>query len=151
MKLHDLSPPEGSKQKKERQGRGCGARRGESCGRGIKGQKKRFKVHSYFEGGQTPLYRRIPKRGFNRGSAGKTYEVVNVDQLNRFDEDEEITPEDLKNIGLVENVEPVKLLGRGNLEVALEIMVHDVSAGAREKVEEAGGAVEIISGSSGRG
>ncbi|MGM0380693.1 MAG: 50S ribosomal protein L15 [bacterium] len=144
MKLHDLSPPEGSKQEKNRKGRGCGARRGEACGKGNKGQKKRFTIHSYFEGGQTPLYRRIPKRGFNR-PAKKEFAVVNVDQLNCFDEGEEISPEELAEKGLVDDSKAVKLLGRGQVDAALEINVHDVSEGARKKVEDAGGSVEIIS------
>ncbi len=145
MKLHDLSPTPGSKKKKTREGRGCGARRGESCGKGTKGQKKRFKVPPYFEGGQTPLYRRIPKRGFN-SPARREYSVVNVDELNRFDEDQEITPELLAEEGLIRDPEAVKLLGRGEIDVALEIKVHAVSSGGREKVEKAGGSVTIITG-----
>lgn len=126
-------------------GRGCAATRGESCGRGNKGQKKRFKVPPYFEGGQTPLYRRIPKRGFNR-TAGEEYSVVNVDELHRFEADEKVTPEKLAESGLVRDPEAVKLLGRGEIELSLEIEVHAVSSSAREKVEEAGGSVTILTG-----
>lgn len=146
MNLHDLSPPDGSKKEKQRRGRGRGSPHGESCGRGIKGQKKRSKVPLYFEGGQTPLYRRVPKRGFTRHQR-QTIQELNVKALNRFDEGRELTPEDLREAGLVEENVPIKLLGKGRLEVSLTVRVHDVSAGAREKVQDAGGSVELISAS----
>lgn len=143
MNLHDLSPPDGSKPEKQRRGRGRGSPHGESAGRGTKGQKKRSRVPLYFEGGQTPFYRRIPKRGFNRHQRRVTREV-NVESLNRFDEDRELTPEDLREAGLTDDEGRVKLLGKGSLEVSLTVHVHAVSSGAREKVEEAGGTVELI-------
>lgn len=144
MNLHDLSPPEGSRKKKHRHGRGRGSRHGESAGRGNKGQKKRSRVPLYFEGGQTPFYRRVPKRGFHHHVSREVQEI-NVHSLNRFDEGDELSPQDLIEAGLLEASEPVKLLGKGELNVGLTIRVHAVSAGARNKIEEAGGAVELIS------
>lgn len=146
MNLHDLSPSDGSKKEKKRPGRGRGSSHGESCGRGIKGQKKRSKVPLYFEGGQTPLYRRVPKRGFNRHQR-RTVQELNVKALNRFEEGRELTPDDLREAGLVTGDDPIKLLGKGRLDVSVTVRVHDVSSGAREKVQEAGGSVELISGS----
>lgn len=143
MNLHDLSPSEGSQSEKQRRGRGRGSPHGESAGRGTKGQKKRSKVPLYFEGGQTPFYRRVPKRGFNRHRR-RALQEVNVQSLNRFDDDRELTPEDLREAGLTDADSPVKLLGKGSLEVSLTVHVHAVSSGAREKVEQAGGTVELI-------
>ncbi len=143
MNLHDLKPDPGSNKKKIRRGRGRGARRGESAGRGNKGQKKRSKVPSYFEGGQTPIYRRFPKRGFNRTST-ETVEEVNVGSLNRFDGGATVAPEDFLQQGLINALSPVKLLGDGELDVALTVQVHRVSDGARKKVTSAGGTVELL-------
>lgn len=144
MNLHDLSPPEGSRKEKKRDGRGDAAPGGEKAGRGTKGQKKRNTVPVYFEGGQTPFYRRVPKRGFNRHQRTVVQEV-NVESLNRFQDDEEIGPAELREHGLIDAQGPIKLLGKGVLEQSLIIRVHAVSSGAREKVEEAGGSVELIS------
>lgn len=144
MKLHDLSPPEGSNEDGERKGRGRANGSGESCGRGNKGQKKRNTVPIYFEGGQTPIYRRFPKRGFNAHRAVETAEV-NVGSLNRFDSGDTVTPEEFEESGLVNSTERIKLLGDGELEVELSIEVHDASDGAREKVQESGGSLELLS------
>ncbi len=145
MKLHDLSPVPGSKKEKIRKGRGAGARRGEKTGSGTKGQKKRFKVPVYFEGGQTPLYRRLPKRGFTPLQRGPQTEVINVRSLNKFDDGETIDPRRLEEAGLISSTEHVKLLGDGSLEVSLTIEVHAASESAVQKVEDCDGTVKIIS------
>lgn len=143
MKLHDLSPPEGSNEDAERKGRGRAHGSGESCGRGNKGQKKRNTIPIYFEGGQTPIYRRFPKRGFNAHQDQET-EEVNVGSLNSFSSGETISPDDLLQSGLVNSTEDVKLLGDGDLETDLTVEVHAASEGARKKVQEAGGSIELL-------
>lgn len=150
MKLHDLSPAEGSKDEKIRKGRGTAARKGEKCGSGTKGQKKRSKVPIYYEGGQTPIYRRFPKRGFTPPNKGPRTQIINVKSLNRFEDGTEVTPEKMVEMGLINKPEPVKLLGDGELATSLTIRVHRVSDGAQSKVSAAGGKVEIISDRSGR-
>lgn len=144
MNLHDLKPPEGSRREKVRRGRGEAARRGEKSGRGTKGQKKRNTVHPYFEGGQTPIYRRFPKRGFNPRQRTE-YEEVNVRSLNRFEDGTTVGVDELYEAGLIDQRENVKLLGDGTLDVSLTVRVHRASKGGREKVEQAGGQVEIVS------
>lgn len=147
MKLHDLSPDEGARPEGERKGRGRGANHGQKCGRGTKGQKKRNQIPVYFEGGQTPLYRRLPKFGFNPINRTSN-EEVNVGQLNYFDDGDTVTPEDLLEAGIADSTESVKLLGDGELEVSdLTVNVHDVSEGARDKVQSADGTVDILSDS----
>ncbi len=144
MKLHDLSPAAGSNDDKIRKGRGCGARKGEKCGLGNKGQKKRSQVPIYYEGGQTPIYRRFPKRGFTPPGGKVRPQIVNVKSLERFEANTEVTPELLKENGLIRDTEEVKLLGDGKLETTLTVSVHQVSEGARQKVESAGGEVELL-------
>ncbi|MFB6226819.1 MAG: 50S ribosomal protein L15 [bacterium] len=144
MKLHDLSPPEGSNEDSVRKGRGRANGSGESCGRGNKGQKKRNTVPIYFEGGQTPIYRRFPKRGFNAHQPVEV-EEVNVESLNRFEDDRTVTPEDLLETGLINSVESVKLLGNGELNTSLTVEVHDASDSAEAKVEDAGGSIKLLS------
>lgn len=145
MKLHDLSPAEGSRKDSIRRGRGGASRRGEKAGRGTKGQKKRNQVPVYFEGGQTPLYRRLPKRGFNPVDRTE-YQVVNISQLNQFDDGDEISIEDLSEQGFVKEDQPVKLLGDGELEIeSLTIHVDAVSRSARQQLEDASGIVELRS------
>lgn len=149
MKLHDLSPDDGSKPEKDRKGRGRGSSSGQKCGTGTKGQKKRNKVPVYFEGGQTPIYRRLPKFGFNPINRTE-YEEVNVSQLNYFDEGDDVTPEDLFEANFVDSTEPIKLLGDGDLDVSsLTIEVHAVSSGAEEKVRDADGTVDLLNDSEG--
>lgn len=150
MNLHDLTPPEGSNEKSERKGRGRGAPRGESGGRGTKGQKKRNTVPIYFEGGQTPIYRRFPKRGFNHYRDTET-EIVNVRSLNRFNDGEEVKPERLLQEGLIVTKDSVKLLGDGELSVELTVRVHQASEGAIAKVEKAGGSVDCLEAGTERG
>ncbi len=145
MKLHDLSPAPGSKKKKLRKGRGRGARRGETAGRGTKGQKKRSNVPTYFEGGQTPIYRRLPKRGFRPPHKDRLpAEIVNISDLNRFPEAAEVTPRELLDAGLIGKAYPVKLLGDGELEVGLTVRVHAASESASRKVEKAGGNLQLL-------
>jgi len=145
LNLHDLSPAKGSNQDKERKGRGGASHRGEKCGRGTKGQKKRSQVPIFFEGGQTPLYRRIPKHGFNPINRTE-YQEVNIRQLNYFDDAEEITPDDLFDAGIVDQTNRVKLLGDGELNVqSLTIRVHAASEGARKKIKDADGTVNELS------
>ncbi len=147
MKLHDIKPAPGSKAKRKRVGRGTGSNKGYTSGRGANGQNSRSGglVRPTFEGGQTPLFRRLPKRGFNN-KFKKEYEVVNVHQLNHFDENTEITPELLKKNGMIdENTKAgVKILGTGLVEKSLTVKAHAFSKSAKEMIEEAGGKAEVI-------
>ncbi len=147
MKLHNLSPKENSKQKKKRVGRGVGSGRGCFCGRGVKGQNARSggRVHPIFEGGQTRLFRRLPKVGFNRTNK-KEVSIVNVRQLNSLSADTQVTPELLEEKGIISKAADggVKILGDGELEVSLTVKAHDFSESAREKIEAAGGKTEVI-------
>jgi large subunit ribosomal protein L15 len=147
MKLHDLVPNEGAIKEKKRVGRGIGSGLGKTCGKGHKGQKSRSgdrNLPSWFEGGQTPLHKRIPKRGF-RSTDKVVYSVVNVKTLERyFSEGEEITPETLYNRGLVGKGMPVKVLGDGELTKRFTVKAHAFSSSAKEKIEKAGGTCEVI-------
>lgn len=147
MKLHELSPNEGAVKEKKRVGRGIGSGHGKTCGRGHKGQKSRSgdrKLPSWFEGGQTPLHKRVPKRGFR--SVNKVeYSVVNLKTLERyFNAGEEVNPESLLEKGLVKKGMPVKVLGDGELRKALVIKAHAFSKSAKEKILAAGGSFEEI-------
>ncbi len=144
MNLHDLSPDEGSKTEGIRVGRGRSGPRGETCGRGLKGQKKRNQIPPHFEGGQTPLYRRLPKFGFTPPNR-QTVQTVNIYQLNRFDSGETVDPERLREEDLISGDDPVKLLGDGSLDVTgLTVRVHDWSSGAETALDEADGSVEPL-------
>lgn len=148
MKLHDLRPDPGSKQKRKRVGRGAGSGYGKTAGRGTKGQNARSGggVPQYFEGGQLPLVRRLPiMRGFtNRDKI--TYQPVNVRDLNGFDEGTEVTPVVLAIVGLLKKPDaPLVILGDGELDVALTVKAHRFSQSAIEKIEAAGGTVEELS------
>jgi large subunit ribosomal protein L15 len=144
--LNNLRRPEGAHRAKKRLGRGPGSGTGKTAGKGHKGQKARAggKVPAWFEGGQMPLLRRLPKRGF-KSHKENDFEVVNVKDLARIEEDM-ITPAILHEHGLIDLGRglPVKLLGKGDLERKVTIQVDAVSAGARKKVEDAGGAVELL-------
>jgi large subunit ribosomal protein L15 len=148
MKLHDLRPNPGAKKKRKRVGRGIAAGQGKTAGRGTKGQGARSGGGKgpYFEGGQLPLARRLPfKRGFT--NINKIYyKPVNLEQLAQFDFDgADVTPEILTAVGLLKKVtDPVVVLGDGELSVALTVKAHRFSTSAKEKIEAAGGTVEII-------
>lgn len=147
MKLNELKPSPGSKHRRKRVGRGPGSGHGKTSCRGHKGSGSRSgsKMHSGFEGGQMPLIRRIPKRGFaslNR----KEYALINIEYLNRFKEGDKITPDSLKEIGMVKKSEKlVKVLGRGELTVKkLQITAHAFSQNAVSKIEASGGKAEVV-------
>jgi large subunit ribosomal protein L15 len=149
MKLHDLKPQEGSKKKGIRVGRGTSGRRGKTAGRGTKGQGARAgkPVRQYNQGGNLPFYRRLPfKRGEGFTPINRIeYNEVNLDQLSEFPAGSEISPASLAEAQLLRNpAKPVVILGRGELKAALKINVHRITAGAKAKVEAAGGSVEII-------
>ncbi|CEA01388.1 50S ribosomal protein L15 [Jeotgalicoccus saudimassiliensis] len=146
MKLHELKPVEGARNKRNRVGRGMSSGNGKTSGRGHDGQKSRSggKVGLTFEGGQLPLFRRIPKRGFTNINR-KDYAVVNVSALNRFDNGTEVTPELLIESGIVKNQKSgIKILGNGNLEKKLTIKAHKFSSSAVEAIEQQGGTHEVI-------
>jgi large subunit ribosomal protein L15 len=145
MELHDLKPAKGSHRARKRVGRGPGSGLGKTAGRGQKGQKARSggAVARGFEGGQMPLQRRIPKRGFTSLNRVE-YAVVNLRDLERV-ESSELTPETLRAAGLVGKKSlPVKILGMGEISRAFTVSVHAVSAGARAKIEAAGGTVALV-------
>lgn len=148
MKLHDLRPNEGSKKQRKRVGRGISAGQGKTAGRGTKGQGARSGGGKgiYFEGGQLPLARRLPyKRGFT--NVNKVYyKPVNLKSLAEFDFDGvDITPEVMSAVGLIKkSTDPVVILGDGDLAVALKIKAHRFSASAKEKIEAAGGTIEVL-------
>jgi len=141
MKLHTLSPAKGSKKQRKRVGRGPGSGLGKTAGRGHKGQRSRsgFSRRLGFEGGQMPLVRRVPKRGFNN-IFRTSYSVVNVHQLDAFDG--KVTPEILVERGLVRTGALVKILGDGEVSKALNVVAHKFSKSARAKIEAAGGTCE---------
>lgn len=142
--LHDLSPSSGSTKNRKRKGRGPGSGNGKTAGRGQKGQKARSggSVHPRFEGGQMPLVRRIPKRGFTNLNRVE-YQVVNLRDLDRVEGD--VTPESLKAAGLVRSLrKPVKVLGIGEVSRKVSVSAHGFSATAQSKIEAAGGSVTVI-------
>ena len=146
MKLHELKAAGGSTKNPKRKGRGTGTGNGTPAGRGMNGQKSRSGggVRLGFEGGQMPLYRRLPKRGFTN-IWGTEYTVLNVDALNKFEAGTVVTPEMLKEAGLVKQVKDgIKILGDGKLEKNLTVQAHKFTKTAVEKIESAGGKVEVI-------
>jgi large subunit ribosomal protein L15 len=147
MKLHTLSPAPGSKKTPKRKGRGTGSGLGKTAGRGQDGQKSRSGggVRPGFEGGQMPLARRLPKRGFSNARFKKTYSIVNVGELNVFDANTVITPELMLEYGFIRKLrDGLKILGNGEVEKALTIKAHKVSKSAEEKILAGGGKVEVI-------
>jgi large subunit ribosomal protein L15 len=146
MKLHELKPAEGSRKTRNRVGRGIGSGNGKTAGKGHKGQNARSGggVRPGFEGGQTPLFQRLPKRGFTNINR-KDFAIVNLETLNRFEEGTEVTPELLLETGIVSNVKSgVKILGNGQLEKKLTVKANKFSASAKEAIESVGGSVEVI-------
>ncbi|WP_077324026.1 50S ribosomal protein L15 [Virgibacillus siamensis] len=146
MKLHELKASEGTRKKRNRVGRGMSSGNGKTSGRGHKGQKARSGGNTRvgFEGGQMPLFQRLPKRGFTNIHR-KEFAIVNLDALNRFDEGTEVTPELLLEEGVVSKLKAgVKVLGKGAVEKNLTVKAHKFSASAREAIEAAGGKAEVI-------
>lgn len=146
MKLHELRASLGATHKPKRKGRGTATGQGKTAGRGMNGQNSRSGggTRLGFEGGQMPLYRRIPKRGFTN-IFGKEYIILNVDDFNSFDNGTEVTPELMKELGMVKQVKDgIKVLGEGTLEKSVTVKAHKFSKTAIEKIEAAGGKAEVI-------
>jgi large subunit ribosomal protein L15 len=146
MKLHELSPAPGSRHVRKRVGRGIGSGHGKTSGRGHKGQNARSGggVRPGFEGGQNPIYTRLPKRGFTNIHR-KEYAIVNLKDLNRFADGSEVTPETLIEAGVVKNRKHgIKILGNGELKVKLTVKANKFSRSAVEKIQAAGGQAEVI-------
>ena len=146
MKLHKLQPAEGSRKVRNRVGRGTSSGNGKTSGRGQKGQNSRSGggVRLGFEGGQTPLFRRLPKRGFSNVNR-KEYAVVNLETLNRFEDGTEVTPVVLVEAGIVKNEKAgIKILGNGELTKKLTVKAAKFSKSAQEAIEAAGGSIEVI-------
>ena len=145
LKLHDLRPAPGAHKEKTRVGRGEGSK-GKTAGRGTKGTKARYQVPIGFEGGQMPLHRRLPKlKGFSNAAFKTTYQVVNIGRLAElYPGGGDVTPEGLAANGAVRRGELVKVLGTGDLTVALRVSAHAVSESARQKIEAAGGTVTLL-------
>ena len=148
MKLHELSPAEGSVKKSFRKGRGAGSGNGKTAGKGHKGQNARSGggVRPGFEGGQLPLYRKLPKRGFNNSRFGKQYEVVNIGTLNeKFNNGDVVDVAALLAKGIINSVnDGVKILGDGELTKELTVKATVFSASAKEKIEAVGGKTEVV-------
>ncbi|MCR1901071.1 50S ribosomal protein L15 [Ligilactobacillus apodemi] len=145
MKLHELKPAEGSRQVRNRVvGRGTSSGNGKTAGRGQKGQKARSKVRLGFEGGQMPLFRRMPKRGFNNINR-KEYAIVNLETLNKFEDGAEVTPALMVEAGIVKNEKDgIKVLGNGELNKKLTVKANKFSASAKAAIEAAGGQAEVM-------
>ena len=144
MKLHHLRPAEGSKKRKIRVGRGESGRRGKTAGRGTKGLKARSKVRPGFEGGQTPIIRQMPKlKGFKNPNR-EEFTVVNVEKLAAFESGATVTPDTLREAGLAKKRGKIKILGQGDIDVSLTVKAHAFSSGAAEKIQAAGGSIEVI-------
>ncbi|HXJ46052.1 MAG TPA: 50S ribosomal protein L15 [Candidatus Dormibacteraeota bacterium] len=145
VSLSTLRPPRGSRKKKVRVGRGMGSKLGKTSGSGNKGQKSRrgYSRRRGFEGGQMPLHRRVPKRGFHN-PFGSTFAVINIEELNAFPAGETVTPDLLRAHGFVRTTEQVKILGDGELKTKLAVHAHAFSASAKEKITKAGGSFEVL-------
>ena len=148
MKLHELSPMEGSVKAGFRKGRGAGSGNGKTAGKGHKGQNARSGggVRPGFEGGQLPLYRKLPKRGFKNVRFAKQYTVINVQSLNKFNDGEVVDVAALLAAGIINDVKAngVKVLGEGELTKKLTVKAAIFSAGAKEKIEAVGGKTEVV-------
>lgn len=146
MRLHDLAPEKGSKFSRKRLGRGVGSGHGKTAGRGTKGFNARSGggVRPGYEGGQMPLQRRLPKRGF-KNIFRKEYEIINIRDLNRFESGATVDGAALVTAGILKNTrKPVKLLGQGDINVALQVRLNRISESAKSKIETAGGKVEVL-------
>ena len=146
MEINNLKPSSGSLKSKKRVGRGDSSGHGNTAGRGTKGQRSRSgsKIGAYFEGGQMPLSRRVPKRGF-RSVFRKRYAIINVEQLNRFNDGETITPERLIEDGLIKKImNGLKILSKGEINKKIIVKAHKFSKEAINKIESAGGKAEVV-------
>lgn len=147
MKLHTMYAAEGVTKTRKRVGRGTGSGLGKTSGKGHKGQNARSGggVRPGFEGGQLPLFRRLPKRGFSNAMFKTTYAVLNLSDLNKFEENTTVTPELLKEMGILKNqLDGVKILGNGTLEKKLIVKANQFSKKAQEEIEKLGGKAEVI-------
>lgn len=147
MKLHSLQPAPGAVKTRKRVGRGVGSGLGKTSGRGQKGQNSRSGggVRVGFEGGQSPLFRRIPKRGFSNARFKTTYAVINLSDLDKFENGTTVTPELLKEMGLIkQSLDGIKVLGNGTLTKKLNVKAHKFSNVAKEQIEKLGGKAEVI-------
>lgn len=147
MKLHNLKPNEGSVKSRKRLGRGPSSGHGKTSGKGHKGQNARSGggVRLGFEGGQTPLFQRLPKRGFSNAPFKTVYAVINLSDLNKFEDGAVITPELLKEMGLVkQQLDGIKVLGNGTLDKKIHVKAHKFSKTAQAKIEKLGGKAEVI-------
>ena len=147
MKLHELEKNIGATHARKRVGRGPGSGLGKTCGRGQKGQKARSggSINPVFEGGQLPLYRRLPKRGFTNALFKTTYATINVEDLNVFEDGTVVTPALLKDKGIIKKgLDGLKVLGNGKLERKLTIQANKFSTSALEKIKESGSKAEVI-------
>ena len=147
MKLHELERNTAAKHVRKRVGRGMGSGLGKTSGRGEKGQKARsgVSIPATFEGGQLPLYRRLPKRGFSNSDFKVRYATINVSDLNKFEDGTVVTPELLKEVGMLKNqLDGVKVLGNGECTKKLTVKAHKFSKSAVEKLESAGSKIEVL-------
>ena len=147
MKLHELKPNDGATKAKKRLGRGTASGTGKTSGKGHKGQNARSGggVRPGFEGGQLPLFRRLPKRGFSNAMFKKEYATINVSDLNKFEDGAVVTPELLKEMGILKKqLAGVKVLGNGNLDKKITVKANNFSSSAVEKIESKGGKAEVI-------
>ena len=147
MKLHTMRPNEGATTTRKRVGRGIGSGLGKTSGKGHKGQNARSGggVRPGFEGGQLPLFRRLPKRGFSNARFKTKYATINLSDLNRFEDGAVITPELLKEMGLIKNgLDGIKVLGKGKLEKKLTVRAHKFSSTAQNAIESLGGKIEVM-------
>ena len=147
MKLHELRPNDKAFKERKRVGRGPGSGLGKTSGKGHKGQNARSGggVRPGFEGGQLPLFRRLPKRGFSNAKFKTEYAVINLSDLNKFEDGAIVTPEILKEMGILKNqLDGVKVLGNGKLEKKLTVKAHKFSESAKESIEKMGGKAEVI-------
>lgn len=147
MKLNTMHPAEGATETRKRIGRGIGSGNGKTAGKGHKGQNARSGggVRLGFEGGQLPLYRRLPKRGFSNAKFKVRYATINLSDLNRFEDGAVVTPELLKEMGLVKNqLDGIKVLGNGTLEKKLTVKAHNFSTRAQAEIERLGGKIEVM-------
>ena len=145
-RLQHLRPARGATKVSSRRGRGRGSGTGGTSGKGHKGQRARSSIQPWFEGGQMPIQRRMSHKGFNNTRFTRKFQIVNVENLDRFAADSAVTPDIMKEAGLVSSrFRPVKILGRGELKKALTVCAHAFSSGAAEMIESAGGSVEVLS------